>query len=94
MQSEIDATIEKKKAEIILEGKKEKYKKATEEEGKAVENLKEAHDKLGISIEEARKKREELNNKMKELEKEGNIYRRISWFRKRKTKFGQFNKSI
>ncbi len=94
LQSEIDTTIEKKKAEIILEGKKEKYKKATEEEGKAVENLKEAHDKLGISIEEARKKREELNNKMKELEKEGNIYRRISWFRKRKTKFGQFNKSI
>lgn len=87
LQGEIDTTIEKKKAEIILEGKKEKYKKAVEEEGKAVENLKDAHDKLGMSIEEARKKREELNSKMKELEKAGDIYRRrISRCRKRKTK--------
>ena len=74
LQSEIDKTIEKKKAEIVLNAKEEKYKNAIENQTEAVENLKTAHDKLGMSIEDAKKKREELNDKMKELEKSGDIY--------------------
>lgn len=56
LQSEIEGTIEKKRAEIILEASKEKYANAIKNETDAVKNLKEARDKLGMSYDEARKK--------------------------------------
>lgn len=62
LQSEIDKTIEKKRAEIILNAQEEKYKNAVENQEEAVKKLKEAHDNLGMSIEEARQKREDLIN--------------------------------
>lgn len=62
LQSEIDATIEKKKAEIILEGKKEKYANAVNTEAEAVKKLKEAHENLGISLEEAKEKLQGLKD--------------------------------
>lgn len=60
LQEEIDKTIEKKKAEIVLNAHEEKYKNAIENQEEAVKKLKEAHDNLGMSIEEAKKKRQEL----------------------------------
>lgn len=60
LQAEIDKTIEKKKAEIVLNASEEKYKKAIEEQEQAVSNLKTAHDELGMSLEEAKKKYNEM----------------------------------
>jgi len=60
LQKEIDATIEKKKAEIILNASEEKYKNAIENQEKAVTDLKQAHDNLGMSVEEAKEKYNEL----------------------------------
>lgn len=60
LQAEIDKTIEKKKAEIILNASEEKYKKAIEEQEQAVSDLKTAHDELGMSLEEAKKKYNEM----------------------------------
>ena len=74
LQNEIDETIEKKRAEIILQGKEEKYTNAIQEEAEAVENLKTAHDNLGMSLEEAQKKYDELIKKKEEYEKSGDIY--------------------
>lgn len=74
LQGEIDKTIEKKKAEIILNGKEEKYTNAVNIETEAVKKLKEAHDNLGTSIGEAKEKLKTLSDKMKELEKAGDIY--------------------
>lgn len=74
LQGEIDATIEKKKAEIILDSKKQKYQKAVEEEAGAVENLRNANEKLGMSIEEARLKYENLKDEKETFEKKGKIY--------------------
>ena len=56
LQSEIDKTIEKKKAEIILNAEEEKYKKAIENQKEAVEKLKETQEKLGMSYDEVREK--------------------------------------
>lgn len=74
LQNEIDETIEKKKAEIILQGKEEKYTNAIQKEAEAVENLKAAHDNLGMSLEDAQKKYDELIKKKEEYEKAGDIY--------------------
>lgn len=73
LQNEIDETIEKKRAEIILKGKEDKYKNAVQEEAEAVENLKTAHDNLGMSLEEAQNKYDELIKKKEEYEKSGDI---------------------
>ncbi|MCI9087911.1 MAG: hypothetical protein HFJ32_05120, partial [Clostridia bacterium] len=54
LQGEIDGLIEKKRAQIILQGEEEKYKKAIEEEKQAVEDLKNAEDELGMSYKEAK----------------------------------------
>lgn len=56
LQAEIDKTIEKKKAEIILNAEEEKYKNAIENQKEAVEKLKEAQEKLGMSYDEVREK--------------------------------------
>ena len=73
LQNEIDATIEKKKAEIILKGQEEKYSNAIQKESEAVENLKTAHDNLGMSLEEAEKKYDELIKKKEEYERAGDV---------------------
>lgn len=73
LQDEIDTTIEKKRAEIILNSKEQKYQKAIETEEEAVENLKNAHDNLGMSIEEARKKHDKLKDQMEQFEKNGKV---------------------
>ena len=73
LQNEIDETIEKKRAEIILKGKEDKYKNAVQEEAEAVENLKTAHDNLGMSLKEAQNKYDELIKKKEEYEKSGDI---------------------
>ena len=66
LQGEIDTTIEKKRAQFILEGEEQKYKKAVEEGTDAVERMKKAEEELGMTYEEAKKKLENYNNaKMK-----------------------------
>ena len=59
LQNEIDGTIEKKKAEIILKSKEEKYTNAINTETEAVDKLKEAREKLGMTYEDAKKKVED-----------------------------------
>lgn len=56
LQSEIDKTIEKKKAQIILEGQEEKYKNAIKEQADSVENLRKVQQELGMSYDEAKNK--------------------------------------
>lgn len=56
LQSEIDKTIEKKKAEIILNAEEEKYKNAIENQKEAVEKLRQVQEKLGMSYDEVREK--------------------------------------
>lgn len=56
LQGEIDATIEKKRAEIKLEAYKKKFENATNTETEAVAKQKEVLDKLGMSYEEVRSK--------------------------------------
>lgn len=56
LQAEIDKTIEKKKAEIVLNAEEEKYKNAIENQKEAVEKLKEVQEKLGMSYDEVREK--------------------------------------
>lgn len=59
LQAEIDKTIEKKKAQIILNASEEKYKNAIEKQEQAVEDLKNAYDKLAMPIDEAKRKYQE-----------------------------------
>ncbi len=59
LQGEIDGLIEKKRAQIILQGEEEKYSKAIDEERQATEELREAEKKLGMTYAEAK---EEWNN--------------------------------
>jgi tape measure domain-containing protein len=54
IQTEIDKTIEKKKAEIKLNVSREEYKKAIEQEAEATKNLDDVLKKLGISYDEAK----------------------------------------
>lgn len=54
LQGEIDKLVEKKKAEIILDGMKEKWTKANEEETQATKDLTEAYKNLDKPIEEVR----------------------------------------
>lgn len=56
LQSEIDKTIEKKKAEIILNADEEKYSEAIKQETEAVKILKTAREELGMSYEKAKEK--------------------------------------
>ncbi len=56
MQQEIDNLIQKKKAEIKLNSDEEKYKNAIENQEKAVISLRDAHDKLGMSYNDAKDK--------------------------------------
>lgn len=60
LQTEIDKTIEKKKAEIVLQAEEEKYKNALENRKQATEDLRVAQnnltESLGMSYEEAKEK--------------------------------------
>lgn len=56
LQNEIDKTIEKKKAQIILEGQEEKYKNAIKEQADSVEILRKVQQELGMSYDEAKNK--------------------------------------
>lgn len=56
LQTEIDKTIEKKKAEIILQGQEEKYKNAIEQQGEAIERLRKIQQQMGMSYDEVREK--------------------------------------
>lgn len=73
LQSEIDKTIEKKRAEAILNGEQEKYANAVNEEEEAVKNATAAREKLlevldeyGMTLEELREKAESSSGKEKE----------------------------
>lgn len=73
LQAEIDKTIEKKRAEIILSGEEEKNANAVKEEETAVENLRTAREKLlgvqeeyGMNLDELREKAENSHGKEKE----------------------------
>ena len=70
LQSEIDNLIKKKKAEIKLNAEEEKYKIAIEDEQKAIEDLKTAHDNLGMSYDEAKDKVREYINAWQEFDTE------------------------
>lgn len=72
LAGEIDKLIDKKKAEIILEGKKEKWAKANEEEETATKDLADAYNKLGMSIEEAKDKRDTLRSELYSIQLEAN----------------------
>lgn len=67
LQKEIDLTIDKKKAQIILQGEEEKYKNAIENQKQAVEDLKTAEEKLGMSYDEAKKRCENYYNAKRKL---------------------------
>ena len=67
LQNEIDTTIEKKKAQIILQGEEEKYKNAIENQEKAVEDQRRALESLGMSYDDAKKKIENYNNAREKL---------------------------
>lgn len=73
LQEEIDNTIEKKKAQIILQGNEEKYKNAIENQEKAVEDQRKALEALGMSYDEAKKKIENYNNAKMKLYGDGII---------------------
>ena len=56
LQKEIDKTIEKKKAEIILQGQEEKYRNAIEKQGEAVEELRQIQQQMGMTYDEVKEK--------------------------------------
>lgn len=73
LQAEIDTTIEKKRAEAVLNGEQEKYNNAISEEETAVQNLTTAREKLlqvqdeyGMTLEELREKAANSSGKEKE----------------------------
>ena len=69
LKKEIDGVIEKKRAQIYLEAYEEKYRDAIKNETQAVNNLREAQEKLGSSIESAKVKYNLLNNTLDEKQK-------------------------
>lgn len=60
LQNEIDKTIEKKRAKIILDAEEEKYKQAIEKQEEAVNNLATAQDNLNNLLKEKNMTLEEL----------------------------------
>ena len=70
LQGEIDKLIEKKKAQIILEGQEEKYKNAIKEQADSVENLRKVQQELGMSYDEAKKKQDDYKEALKKAYKE------------------------
>ena len=66
LQEEIDSTIEKKRAELILKSKEEKYTNAINEGTKAVVDLKTARENLGMTYEDAKKKVEDYYTAVRE----------------------------
>ena len=74
LRDQIDETIRKKRAEIVLNAEEEKYSNALKNQTQAVEAMKDAHNKLGMSLEDAKTKYQDLDTKMKEFEKSGKIF--------------------
>ena len=69
IQTQIDKTIEKKRAEIILSSEEEKYKRAIEDRTKAYEQLNEMYKETGLSYEDFIKKLNEIgDDPIKELQ--------------------------
>lgn len=73
LRAEIDKTIEKKRAEVVLNGEQEKWANAVNEEEQAVqnlitarENLLEVQDEYGLTLDELRDKAENASGKEKE----------------------------
>ncbi len=66
LQGEIDKLIQKKKAEIILQGQEEKYKETIKKQEQATKELKKAHEELGMSYKEAKKKYQDYTKSVKE----------------------------
>ena len=73
LQAEIDTTIEKKRAEAIINGEQEKWSNAVNEEETAVQNLTTAREKLlqvqdeyGLTLDELREKAANSSGKEKE----------------------------
>lgn len=66
LQEEIDETINKKKAEIMLNAEEEKYKEAVEKQSDAVENLSTAQENLNNLLKEKNMTLEELEEKYKD----------------------------
>lgn len=66
LQGEIEGTIEKKRAEIVLASKEEKYTNAINTETEAVEELKQARENLGMTYEDAKKKVDDYYTAIKE----------------------------
>ena len=73
LQAEIDTTIEKKKAEILLNAEQEKYSNAISQEEEAVKNLTTARENLlsvqdeyGMTLDELREKAENSSGKEKD----------------------------
>lgn len=80
IQKEIDATIEKKKAQIILQSKEEKFKDAWENQTQALEQYKKTYDDLGKSVQEVEKDIENLRTKKDiYIEKRRSSSYRIFW---------------
>ena len=67
LQDEIDSTIEKKRAEIILNSEEQKYAEAIEQEKQAVEELKNITDQLGMSYEQAKQKVDDYYSAQKKM---------------------------
>lgn len=62
IQKSIDDTIAKKKAEVLLNAEYEKYQNAVENQGNAVDDLKQAYDNLGMSLKEAKEKYQQMED--------------------------------
>lgn len=73
LRDEIDATIEKKKAEIQLNAEEEKYRDAISNQKQAVEDLKTAHEDLGTTIEEAKQKYQDYTDAVSKAQEEGDM---------------------
>ena len=68
IQGQIDKTIEKKRAEIILNSEEEKYKKAIEARTQAYEQLNQLYKETGLTYEEVMKKIQEYESDTSNLE--------------------------
>lgn len=69
IQNEIDKTIEKQEAEVILAGQKEKMAEAIDKEVEANEKLKDILNDLGMSYEEASKKIDLYNSASEKIKR-------------------------
>ena len=84
LQSEIDSTITKKKAEIKLNAKKEKYENAIKNQDEGIENLRKANEELektGMSYDELQKKVDRYWTVMNDWKKNPAKYQTVEYNR-------------